>query len=223
MAIKKNDFIEIEYTGKVLDEDLVFDTTSEKVAKENNIHNPNSQYGPATICIGQHQLLPGLDKALEGKEIGKEYTIKVNAEDAFGKKSAGLIKMVPMSVFKRSKMNPQVGLQVQINNMFGIVKTISGGRVLVDFNHPLASRDLEYKIKAIKVITDDTEKVKALISLTLNLKKESVKAEVKEGKATITLLKLPEEFKKEFGNKIKEIVPTIKEVVFVEEKSDKKV
>ncbi len=220
IEIKKGDFIEVEYTGKVKEDNFIFDTTSEKVAKEKRIYNPNAQYGPTIICIGQHHLLKGLDDGLEGKEIGKEYTIELSPEQAFGKKSAQLIKLVPASAFKRGKVQPEIGMQVDIDGNMGIVKTVTGGRIVVDFNHPLSSKELVYTIKANKIITDDAEKVKVTISLILNLKKESIEVAAVDGKATVKMLKLPEAFQKELAKRITETVPTVKEVVF-EAKSEK--
>ena len=148
--IKKNDFIEIEYTGKTKDEQMVFDTTDEKLAKEEEIFQKGAQYGSAVICIGQGQIIEGLDNKLVDKEEGKDYTIDLQPEEAFGKKSAKLIQLVPTRKFKESEVMPQPGLQVQIDGMNGIIKTVSGGRTLVDFNHPLSGKIIEYDVKIIK-------------------------------------------------------------------------
>jgi len=214
--IKKGDFIEVEYNGKVKEDNLIFDTTSEKTAKERGIYNPQAQYGPTVVCIGQGQLLKGLDESLEGKEIGKDYKIDLPPEKAFGKKSAQLLKLIPATAFKKSNTVPEPGLQVEVDGQLGIIKTVTGGRVVVDFNHPLASKELEYEIKANKIITDDHEKIKTMISLTLNLKKDKIHVNINNGKAVVKTLKLPETFQKELEKKIKEVVPTIKELVFEE-------
>ena len=70
MAIKKGDFIEIEYTGRLKEEGFVFDTTDEKIAKEHDLYNSKAAYGPLTICVGEHHVIHGLDEALIGKEKG---------------------------------------------------------------------------------------------------------------------------------------------------------
>ena len=219
--ISKGDFIEVEYTGKVKEDNFVFDTTDEKVAKDSGIHNPKASYGPTIVCIGQNQLLKGLDESLEGKELGKEYTIDLPPEKAFGKKTPQLLKLVPAAAFKKSNTNPEPGMQVEVDGQLGIIKTVTGGRVIVDFNNPLASKELEYKVKPIKVITDDAEKTKAMISLTLGLKKDKIEVSVKDNKVTVKMLKIPETFQKELEKKIKEVVPTIKELVFEEIKEEK--
>ena len=156
--IKKYDFVEIEYTGKMKEDNIIFDTTDEKVAKENNLHTHND-FGPVIICVGEEQVLKGIDKNIEGKEIGKEHDVEIKPEDAFGNKNAKLIQLIPTNKFKQQNLHPMPGLQVNINGMVGIIKTVSGGRTLVDFNHPLAGKNLQYKIKIHKKITDDKEKL----------------------------------------------------------------
>ncbi|MBN2421009.1 peptidylprolyl isomerase [Candidatus Woesearchaeota archaeon] len=222
MNIKKGDFVELEYTGKVTEDNFVFDTTNEEVAKEKGIHNPEAEYGPTVVCIGQRHLLKGLDEFLVGKELGKEYTVKLPPELAFGKKNAQFLKLIPLTAFKKAKMMPEVGMQVEIDGQMGIVKTVSGGRVVVDFNHPLASKEIEYQIKPVKQITDDAEKVKWVIILTIHIKKNKVHVSLTDGKATIKTIKLPEVFQKELTKKIKELVPTVKEVVYEENKQEEK-
>ena len=63
-TIKKNDFIEIEYTGSVKGENVIFDTTREDVARASGAHRQNQKYGPLVGCVGEHFLLKGLDEFL---------------------------------------------------------------------------------------------------------------------------------------------------------------
>jgi len=211
--ISKGDFVELEYTGRIKEGLIVFDTTNEKVAKENNIHSPQGTYGPVIVCLGQEQLLKGLEDELEGKEPGKDYTFELPPEKAFGKKNAKLIRMIPYSAFKKQGVEPQPGMQVNVDNMIGIIKTATGGRCLVDFNNPLAGRDVIYEVKVNKIVTDDKEKIKSFIKLSLNLKEAEVK--VSDGKAEIKLEKeIPEEIQKIIKDKMLPLVPNVKEVKF---------
>src|SRR3989338_9525675 len=118
--IKLHDFIEIEYTGK-LAEGAVFDTTSEKVAKEHRLHSPERKYHPAVICVGERQILPGLDAQLVDKELGKEYTLTLPPEKAFGKRDIKLVKIMPMDMFRQHKVQPHPGLQVDVDGEMGLV------------------------------------------------------------------------------------------------------
>ena len=213
--IKENEFIEIEYTGKTKD-DIIFDTTDEKVAKEEGIAQPNASYGPAIICVGQGQIIGGLDKKILDKEIGKEYTIELQPEEAFGKKSAKLIQLVPTRKFKENEIMPQPGLQVEIDNLTGIIKTVSGGRTLVDFNHPLSGKIIDYKIKILRKVEDDKEKLLGYLKLILGMK--DINVDIKEGKATVTTkMEFPKEATDELAKKIKEVIPSIKDIEFKKE------
>ena len=183
--LNEKDFIEIEYTGIIKEDNVVFDTTDENLAKEEGIYSSRMIYGPVTICIGEGHVLKGLDKELIGKETGKEYEIEVPCEDAFGKKQASLLKLIPLNIFKRENIKPVPGLQIDIDGFRGIVKNVSGGRVIVDFNHPLAGKDLVYKVKIIREVTDDNEKISSLMQLMFNIKKDDVKVTIDNDKKAV--------------------------------------
>ena len=61
VKVKKGDFVELEYTGKIKLMNKVFDTSDQKIAKTNDIYNEKMKYGPITICIGEKNVLQGLD------------------------------------------------------------------------------------------------------------------------------------------------------------------
>lgn len=184
--VKEKDFVKVDYTGK-LNDGSVFDTTDEKVAKENNLFSENRKYSPVTVCIGEKQILPGLDEQLDGKEIGKEYTVTLPAEKAFGKRDIKKLKIVPMSTFREHKIAPQPGLQVDMDGEMGLITRVSGGRIIVNFNHPLAGKEITYQFKINEKITDMKEKLVSFLSSTLRLPEDKMEVEVKEDKATVTL------------------------------------
>ncbi len=163
--IQKNDFIEFDYTGKFVDDNELFDTTKESVAKENGLYNENNKktFVPLIVCVGQRQVVQGLDDALIGKNVGEEFKVTVTPENGFGKKRSELMNLMSLNTFKKQDIRPFPGLQVNIDNQFGVVKTVSGGRIIVDFNHPLSGKDLLYEVKILKQITD----IKQKIGLTL--------------------------------------------------------
>ncbi len=55
MKLKIKDFVEIEYTGTVKEDNIIFDTTDEKVAKENNFYSKDVSYGPIIVCPLRHR------------------------------------------------------------------------------------------------------------------------------------------------------------------------
>ena len=218
--IKKSDFVEIEYTGMIKEDNSIFDTTDKKLAEDNGFYNENTEYGPIVVCIGEQHILAGLERALEGKEPGK-YKIELKPEDAFGKKDAKLIQLISTSKFRKQNIQPIPGLQVNIDGVMGIVKTVSGGRTLVDFNHPLAGKDLVYEVDVKRIVEDDKEKVKSYIKLALNLKDVNVKIE--DNEANVELKKeIPKEAEKQLAKKIQELIPALKKVSFIIQKEQKK-
>lgn len=213
MAIKKGDFIEVEYTGEMKDEGFVFDTTDEKKAKEAGIDRQGMVYGPVTVCVGEGHLVKGLDAFVEGKEPGEEADIDLAPEDAFGKKSAKLVQLIPFNKFKKEGINPMPGLQVNIDGKLGMIKSVSGGRVLVDLNHPLAGKDVKYHLKINKIVDKPTEKIKALLQLQLNM--SDIKVDMKDGKATVEMEKeIPEQFEPMMLEGVQKIIPEVKELKF---------
>ena len=217
MAIKKGNFIELNYTGRIDDSTkAVFDTTEESKAKEVGIYNPKTKYGTIVVPLGEGYLLKGLDKQLEGQDLGK-HTFQIEAVDAFGKKDAKKLQLIPMKFFKKDNVRPAAGLQINIDGEIGIVRSVSGGRVIVDFNHPLSSKDLIYDVDVIRVVDNKEEQVNAVFNL-LGFKVDKV---IVDGdKATITSsVKLPEELTKPLSADITRLTG-IKEVSF--EVSEKK-
>jgi len=85
MTIKKGDFLEVSYTGRVKSTNLVFDTTDPVQAKKQDI---KAKVHPIKIIVGKRLVIPGLDEALVGKQTGKRFTIEIPPERGFGKRSA---------------------------------------------------------------------------------------------------------------------------------------
>ncbi len=210
---KKGDFIELDYTGKIKDSETIFDTTNVKVAKESGFFREGVKYEPVVVCIGENFVVKGLDKELDGKEIGKDYKINVNQENGFGKKDAKLLRIISKSKFTKEKINPFPGLVVNVDGLNGMVRSVTSGRVVVDFNHPLAGKELAYEFKIVKIVKDVKEKLNSVLKLLLGL--DNFESEVKEGKALVkTKTKIPSEIEKKLEKEVKKLVPGIKSVKF---------
>jgi FKBP-type peptidyl-prolyl cis-trans isomerase SlyD len=161
--IQKGDFIRITYTGRLGDENGdVFDTTDEQVARDNGIYNEDYTYGGEKIIVGAGHTLEGLDEEVVGKEVGYSGTVTIPPEKGFGVYDASLIKSYNISQFKQK---PEVGTQVQIEGRYGVVHRVIGRRVQVDFNNPLAGKQLYYTYKIEEKIDDELEKTKGLVQL----------------------------------------------------------
>ena len=213
-TIKKGDFIALQFIGKIADTGDVFDLTKEADAKAAGIHKDNIAYGPKIICVGEYQIVKGVDDFLMGKEVGKAYTVTLEPEQAFGKKDAKLMKLVPISTFKKQNIKPFPGLQLNIDGRLGVVRIVAGGRITVDFNHPLAGRTVTYKLTVERVVTDTKEKLDNFLT---NIFNNNVTCDVKDGVATVNL-PIPEQMHKPLNEHLKKIIPELKELKFVQPK-----
>ena len=208
-TVKKGDFIELDYTGKTKDEGLVFDTTKQSVADEAHLH-VHKAFKPIVVCVGEGHVLPGVDTRLVGLAFG-QHTFAVPAEEAFGKKSAKLLQLIPRKVFKEQNVQPMVGMEINVDNQVGVIKTVSGGRIIVDFNHPLASKDLIYDVEIKRKVDDQLEQVKALLEIMRLPFKEVT---LTDGKVVVTgVQQLPGEFVDVFAKDIVRLTG-VKDITF---------
>jgi FKBP-type peptidyl-prolyl cis-trans isomerase 2 len=206
MSIKNKDFVSLNYVGKLKD-GTIFDTTIETIAKENDLYDPKIKLSPAKICVGENQILPGIDESLIGKKVGEKYTLELSPENAFGKKDIKKIKTVSFNTFDNFEQPPRPGLQIEDGmGRIGTIMRVAGGRVTINYNHPLSGKDVVYEIEILEKIEDDTEKVKIYLNNIMKLAEDKINVEVNEGNAKIELpFKLPEEFLKELSDRIKDV------------------
>ena len=158
--VREKDFVELKYTGYsqggIFDSNIPEDL--EKISKE-----PPRE---TIVVVGAGMVVPGLDKALQGKEIGKEYRVKIGAGEGFGPRKRDLVKTIPLKVFTERKINPEPGAMFTLDEMLVKIVAVSGARVIADFNNPLAGKEIEYKFTVVRKITDESEKAKALFNTT---------------------------------------------------------
>ncbi len=139
MAIKKGDKIKVEYTGS-LDDGMVFDS-SEK-------------HGPLEFEAGSGQVIPGFDNAVIGMSKGEEKEVKIKCADAYGEPSPEAVQQVPKENFPKDQ-EIKAGMLLVMNLPNGMkipakIMKVENETVTVDFNHPLAGKDLTFKIKIVE-------------------------------------------------------------------------
>lgn len=162
--MKEGEFVEIDYVGRIKLTDEIFDLTSEELAKKEKIFNPNHPYGPALVIIGSNMVIKGVMKELEKMEVGEERTFDVGPAEGFGMRNPKMIRIVPISKFIENKISPVPGEYFEIDGMQAKVQSVSGGRVRVDFNNPLAGKMLTYNVKILGKIEGVRERIDRLLS-----------------------------------------------------------
>ncbi len=163
VAVANGDFLLVELTGKAIETGEVFDTTDEELAKEQNIYSDDRTYGPRLVVVGDGLVLKGLDERLEGLKMDEKAEVEIPPEEAFGLRAPENVRMIPFRMLRSKGVNPIVGQQVEIEGRTAVVRSVGAGRVQLDYNHPLAGRNIVYEVKATKRYDDDDEKIRALI------------------------------------------------------------
>lgn len=201
MTINKNDFIEIEFTGKITNTNEIFDTNIEADAKNAGFKTKGIK--PQILSVGHEMLPKGFDKDLAGKEEGKSYELNLSPEEAFGKRNPQLVRMIPAKHFHEQKITPVKGMQLNLDGQLVKVLSSDRGRTLVDFNNPLAGKPVTYTYKINKTITDQKEKIIALQDF---LFRQIFDYEVKDKTITLAVPKEAEQFIKMLSPKFEEIL-----------------
>ncbi len=201
MEIKKGDFIEIEFTGKIADTGEVFDTNIKADAKKAELDI--KEFKPFILSVGHKMLPEGFDEDLIEKEEGKNYSVEIFPEKAFGKRDLKLIRMIPTKLFHEQKIEPQRGMRLALDGQIVKILSNSGGRTLADFNNPLAGKKITYDYKINRLVTDEKEKIDAVQEFLFRKKFDFEK---KENKIIFKIEKQFEPLIKLFAPKFKEIL-----------------
>ncbi|RLG84035.1 MAG: peptidylprolyl isomerase [Thermoprotei archaeon] len=193
MPLSDGDIVLVDYSIFVKGTGELVETTSEAVAKLHRKYREGVIYEPEVVVVGEGRLVRGFEEALRNAEIGKEYEIEVPPEKAYGERDSSKVKTYSRRLFLRNNIIPEIGKEVRINNQVGRIIAVEAGRVVVDFNHPLAGKTLIIKFKVVKKIEDIAEKIKYLLKRRIKeLDVNKIKVEVKDDKVTI---ELPKEFR----------------------------
>ena len=111
---------------------------------------------PLEYIQGQQMLIPGLERQMEGMKAGDAKIIEVASAEGYGAPDPQAIVEVPKSKLTASDIEPQKGMMLQMRAddgrvMPGMIEEIKRDSLVVNFNHPLAGKDLTFDIKVIDV------------------------------------------------------------------------
>lgn len=113
----------------------------------------SSEEQPLAFIFGRGMLIPGLEKALEGKTAGDTFSTDVPAGEAYGERHDGLVQAVPRQMFGDNEVAP--GMQFRASTDQGeqsvLVVEVNDDTVTVDGNHPLAGVDLNFDVEVVDV------------------------------------------------------------------------
>lgn len=123
--------------------------------EDGSVVDSNFDREPVTFVMGDGNLLPGFEEALLGLQAGDEKSFVIPPEKGFGPYNPENIQE-----FRRADFPADVELteglvlsfaDAQSNELPGVVQEFDERTVTVDFNHPLAGRDIEFSVRIIDV------------------------------------------------------------------------
>ena len=142
MPVKKGDKIKVEYAG-TLEDGTVFDTSEKK--------------GPLEFEVGAGKLIKGFEEGVIGMEKGEEKEIKLTSSQAYGDSNPQYVKKVPKDQMPKEK-EPKVGMMLLLKSPDGRqipakITEITDKEVTIDLNHPLAGKNLTFKVKVVDILS----------------------------------------------------------------------
>lgn len=217
ICMKEGDFVYVDYIGKIKDTNEIFDLTKEEIAKKEGIYRENVRYEPIPVIVGAGMLIRGLEEGIKKMKINEKKTIEIPPEKGFGVRDEKLVRLIPLSVFRANRIEPEIGKLVTINGFSGRILSISGGRVKVDFNHPLAGKTLTYEVEIKKKIDNLEEKVKAIFSYFLRFDEKLIELKFSENRLEVLpKIEIPTMMRRRIANLILKWTK-ISNVRFIEE------
>lgn len=141
MAVQKGDIIKVEYEGR-LEDGTIFDSTELNDGL------------PLKFEVGKRELIQGFDDAVIGKEMGDEFEVTIQPDQAYGDFDPALTQDIDRTQFPEDII-PEPGMMLRIdgpNNTYSVawIKDVGDDNVTIDMNHPLAGKILSFKIKIVE-------------------------------------------------------------------------
>lgn len=120
-----------------------------------DVIDSNFNSDPATFVVGDGNLLPGFERAMFGMTAGESNTFVIKPEDGFGQSNPNNFQVMPRDQFDDS-LELIEGLMLsfadaQKAELPGIVASFDDKTVTVDFNHPLAGRNILFEVQVVQV------------------------------------------------------------------------
>ena len=145
MTIKEQSVVSIDYT-----------LTNDQV----DVIDSSEGQEPLAYLHGSSNIIPGLENALVGKQVGDNFKVSVQPEDGYGEHNPELTQVVPASAFEGGD-NVEPGMQFHAQGPEGQVEMITvtevnGDDVTISGNHPLAGQVLHFDV-TVKEIREATE------------------------------------------------------------------
>lgn len=138
---KSGDTVRIHYTGTLAD-GSTFDSSEGR--------------DPLEFQLGAGQVIPGFDKAVTGMNVGDAQTVAIPSDDAYGAHDPNGKQSFPRDQVPEN-IPLEIGTQLQLSGPQGqpimvTIAEVTDEAVILDANHPLAGKDLTFKIELVEIV-----------------------------------------------------------------------
>jgi len=166
--VEKGDFILVKLTAKT-QKGKIFQVSSEEDARRAGIYNEENAkrgyYEPEFVIVGKPGFLnEGLTEIIEGMNFFEKKSVRIPPNKAFGKRDPSKIERIGIAKFRKINegKNPEIGQDFvkKGTGQRGTVTNIMQGKVIIDYNHPLAGQNIDYNLEIIDKIEDFDDKIK---------------------------------------------------------------
>lgn len=226
MPFKNGDMLLVDYAIYVKETGELIETTNEAIAKQNRKYEEGRTYEPELVIVGEGRLIKGFEEAVaSAEELGKKYEVEVPPSRAYGERSPDKVRILPARTFLRNNIVPEVGREVTVNESVGRIIAVTGGRVTVDFNHPLAGKTLRVEFTILKKLENPEEEMRHIVKRRMKgINIEALKLILKSDEG-VAEIELPKEYRLSENIQITKYLVSrdvlkwlegVKEVVFIE-------
>lgn len=137
---KNGNTVKVHYTG-TLEDGSIFDTSRERE--------------PLEFKLGEGQLIPGFEKAVETLNVGESTSVNIPAAEAYGEPRTEMVVTIPKEQLSQD-IQAEVGMQLQVNQPDGSaipvrIAEVGDTEITLDANHPLAGKDLKFEIELVEI------------------------------------------------------------------------
>jgi peptidylprolyl isomerase len=137
---KAGDIVKIHFTGKL---------------EDGSVFGSSADSEPLEFELGSGHVIPGVEKAVEGMNVGESKTVKVPAEQGYGERREELVEEVGKDKFPED-VDPQVGQRFEVPQQQGqpvlvTVVGVSDSSVTLDANHMLAGKELTFDLELVDI------------------------------------------------------------------------